>query len=87
MVSGSISLSWLRLLRFLRASVACQKGFTVVSYVSFAVRTGSYRVVSGGHLQGNSGGVSDDARARLCDFDGASCVGFTCFLRVVCLSV
>ena len=55
MVSGSILSSWLRLLRFLRASVACHKGFTVVSYVSFAVRTGSCRVVSGDHLQGNSG--------------------------------
>ena len=66
MVSGSILSSWLRLLRVLRASVACRKGFTVVSCVSFAVRTGSCRVVSGGHLQGNSGGVSDDARARVC---------------------
>ena len=35
--------------------MACRKGFTVVSCVSFGVRTGSCRVVSGGHLQGNSG--------------------------------
>jgi hypothetical protein len=31
--------------------------------VSFGVRRGSCGVVSGGHLQGNSGGVSDDFRS------------------------
>jgi len=47
-------------------SVACRKGFAVVSCVSFGVCTGFCGVVSGGHLQGNSGGVSDDARAHVC---------------------